>query len=364
MNIYKILYPIKEYFFNLKILYSGKEKLKAETTSKHFYTYPAGFKYLNKKGVKFIKKIILKKKTIKISYGLNTAGLGIYVLDFKNGALVSARRYYKDKLYDEYSYDSYSLDKKHFNIFNTNKSFDFENFIVTILLSADNVCRKHYAVDSSFQSTVSHQMIYYNKVITEYNTTFKMNRVDTFFNGENNYLLCSCNMNNNTFKSYNHKGILRGDVSFHNNLIQKAVLFDCFGSKFLFATYNANNKMLNNITVKLHNGSTFIINNSNKTIKFPVTLSSKHIEYLNEISDNCFKDMKSCNGEYIIEFDDNGLIKNTKIILDDNMELDDYFASMLFVLPRALRIQKSIRGITANLNPMVPILSHFLNPFK
>ena len=77
-----------------------------------------------------------------------------------------------------------------------------------------------------------------------------------------------------------------------------------------------------------------------------VTLSDKHIEYLNEISNNSFKDMKNHSGEYTIEFDDAGFIKNTEIILNNNIELDDYFASMLFVLPRALRIQKSIRVIT------------------
>lgn len=56
--------------------------------------------------------------------------------------------------------------------------------------------------------------------------------------------------------------------------------------------------------------------------------------------------MKNCSGEYTIKFDDAGFIKNTEIILNNNIDLDDYFAPMLFVLPRALRIQKSIRGIT------------------
>lgn len=31
-----------------------------------------------------------------------------------------------------------------------------------------------------------------------------------------------------------------------------------------------------------------------------VTLNDKHIEYLNEISNNSFKDMKNCSGEYTI----------------------------------------------------------------
>lgn len=362
MNIDEFLFHIKKYFLNLKMLYSGKEKLSVETTSKHFY--PSEFEYLSRRCVKFIKKIILKKKTIKISFGLNTAGLGIFVLDFKKGDLVAARRYYNNELYDEYSYDSYSIDKSHFYIFTIDKSFDFINFIVTILLSADRVCRKHYALNSSFQSSVAYQMIYYNKITTQNKTTFHMNKIDTFFNGENCYLLCSCNMCDNSFKSYNHKGILRGDVTFDDKLIKKAVLYDCFGSEFLTATYYYENTFLSNISILLHNGLVFNINKDNKTIKFPVTLTDKHIEYLNEISDYAYKDLKSCSGEYTIIFNDAGLIKTTEITLSDNIELDDYFSSMLFVLPRALRIQKSIRGITENLNPMVPILSYFLNPFN
>ena len=160
MNIYKVSYFFNNFFSNIKRLFSGKEKLSAETTKKHFY--PLEYEYLNKGGIKFIKKIILKKKTIKISYGLNTAGLGIFLLDFKNGDLAATRRYYKNELYDEYSYESYSLKESHFNIFKTNKPFNFINFITTILLSADKVYRKHYSIHSAFQSYVAYQMIYYN----------------------------------------------------------------------------------------------------------------------------------------------------------------------------------------------------------
>lgn len=174
MNIYKI-----SYFSNLKRLFSAKEKLSAETTKKHFY--PLEYEYLNKGGIKFIKKIILKKKTIKISYGLNTAGLAIFVLDFKNGALAAARRYYKNVLYDEYSYESYYLKENHFNIFKTNKPFDFINFITTILLSTDKVYRKHYSIHSAFQSNVAYQMIYYNNnIVAQNKTTFNLTKVDSF----------------------------------------------------------------------------------------------------------------------------------------------------------------------------------------